>query len=253
MSSHEQAIDELLHSADVVVFCSGITETDLLEETARERGQQYREIRMGMGDASMRERFHVLQAMTGQKTLPQVFVNGEFLGGMRAYLGKSSGAGTALGDEGQRWVKGLGFAGLLPLFLALIAMGWKLVPVDWTLLPDSGVFLIGSVAYAAVILSFLGATHWGMALSLGGGAHGKRHFIASVLPSLWAWLALLSPQLLALPMLIAGFLVWWLYERQVADHLRLPGWYRRLRSQLSAGVIILLSLTFMLAFLIQQF
>ncbi|MCP1727472.1 glutaredoxin-related protein [Natronospira proteinivora] len=253
MSSHEQAIEEMLHSADVVVFCSRITETDLLEEAARERGQRYREIRMGMGDASMRERFHVLQTMTGQKTLPQVFVNGEFVGGLRAYLGKASDRGAVLDAEGEGWVKGLGYAGLLPLLFALIAMAWNVVPAAGTLLPDSGFFLKWSAAYAAVILSFLGATHWGMALSLGGGAHGKRHFIAAVIPSLWAWLALLNPDLLALPMLIGGFMAWWLYERQVAADLQLPAWYRRLRSQLSAGVILLLSLTFMLALLIRQF
>ncbi|MFC7474774.1 DUF3429 domain-containing protein [Dankookia sp. GCM10030260] len=51
----------------------------------------------------------------------------------------------------------LGLAGLLP-FLGTALLAWT-APPDWR-----GVALHALAAYGAVILSFLGAVHWGLAL-----------------------------------------------------------------------------------------
>ena len=51
------------------------------------------------------------------------------------------------------------------------------------------------LAYGAVILSFVGALHWGFAMALGGLSDRERthRFVWSVVPSLLAWPAVLLP------------------------------------------------------------
>ena len=41
---------------------------------------------MGMGSLRMRERFHALESLTGWHMLPQVFVDGRFVGGYQEIL-----------------------------------------------------------------------------------------------------------------------------------------------------------------------
>lgn len=76
----------------------------------------------------------------------------------------------------------LGLAGLLP-FLAGAALLWWLPP-DAT--PRISAALL---AYAALIVSFLGGIHWGLGFRDG----GSWPFVWGVMPSLGAWPALLLP------------------------------------------------------------
>ena len=73
------------------------------------------------------------------------------------------------------------------------------------------------MVYAAVILSFMGAVHWGVAMAGTDQQRGK-HFIASVVPALIAWSALLLPQSLALLILLTGFIGLYAYDRSVEDN-----------------------------------
>ncbi|WP_421621796.1 DUF3429 family protein [Alkalilimnicola ehrlichii] len=235
MSSHEAAIREALDDKGVVVFCSELTETGMLKTAAQARGQPYREVRMGMGDAAMRERFHALQAMTGHKTLPQVFVDGRFVGGLQDYLDPPQAGAAGLGPEARTWVQRLSYAGLLPFAFGVLVLLFAAV--------DSATgrfFSLWLMAYGAVILSFLGATHWGMSLARGTG--DVRGLVAAVIPPLVGWLALLLLPWAGLPLLLLGFLGWWLYERRAAGVLQLPDWYQQLRFRLSGVVILLLAL-----------
>ena len=81
--------------------------------------------------------------------------------------------------------KVLGYAGLIP-FVVFSIGAW--VPLPYV---DNAVPIL--VAYAAVILSFMGAVHWGVALSSPSRDRSK-YYIASVVPALTAWLALLMPE-----------------------------------------------------------
>lgn len=119
----------------------------------------------------------------------------------------------------------LGWAGVLP-FLGLALAAWWPRTQD----PASEAFL----AYGAIILSFLGGARWGRAMA--GGA-GTGQFAASVIPSLWGWLAwLLLPPVPGICLLAGGFalVAWWDGRR---DALAAPASFRRLRRGLSAAVL----------------
>jgi hypothetical protein len=85
----------------------------------------------------------------------------------------------------------LGYGGLVP-FVGLAAA--SVLDENHAVYWADGLF-----AYGAIILSFIGALHWGYALSLGASiseaARARRNacFAWSVVPSLIAWLALLLP------------------------------------------------------------
>lgn len=90
------------------------------------------------------------------------------------------------------------------------------------------------LAYGAVILSFLGGIHWGVAMHHGG-ADASRQLAACMLPSLAAWIALTLEPPAALAMLAASFLFWWIYDRAVIT----TEWYQALRRNLTATVLLL--------------
>ena len=95
--------------------------------------------------------------------------------------------------------------------------------------------LIGTANYGAVILSFVGAIHWGLAMQDG------RHvywFSWSVTPALLAWAAvtLLDIRLTMLALVLAFTLAWFV-DRLAFQRGLLPGWYMRLRHILTAGAV----------------
>lgn len=97
------------------------------------------------------------------------------------------------------------------------------------------------VAYGAVILSFLGAVHWGLLLQTETtGTQSRR--LAAVLPALAAWGALLLSSSRGLALLAVAFGVFWLYEHRVAGERLLPAGYLELRRQLTVAVCALLTL-----------
>ena len=97
------------------------------------------------------------------------------------------------------------------------------------------------VAYGAVILSFLGAVHWGLLLRQPDAAAPARLAIG-VLPSLVGWVALLLPDRYALALLVVSFGAFWLYEHRVVGTALLPLGYLGLRRYLSLAVCALLTL-----------
>lgn len=69
------------------------------------------------------------------------------------------------------------------------------------------------VTYGAVMLSFLGALHWGMEFAGYGGQKGYARLALGVLPALYAWPTLALGPMEALIAQWAGFTgLWW------ADH-----------------------------------
>ena len=130
----------------------------------------------------------------------------------------------------------LGFAGLIPFYACAIALwvaaGGPVANMAWLAL----------LAYAAVIASFMGAVHWGLAL------HGLdtggltppvlRQLGFSVVPAIVAWLALLSPAPWVLIVLMALFPVIYLQDRRAAARGLAPDWYLDLRLPLTVLVEI---------------
>lgn len=130
-----------------------------------------------------------------------------------------------------RTVALLGYGGLLP-FGALALLVWldpaRTASLWWPAL----------LAYGAVILSFVGALHWGFALALPGPGTEQRQrlYVWSVVPALLAWPALLWAAPGAGVLLVAGFAAHWLQDRRLvaqAAGALLPAWYLPLRTQLT--------------------
>lgn len=131
----------------------------------------------------------------------------------------------------------LGFAGLAPF--AACAAGAFLGPESWT-----GVALRALIAYGAVVLAFLGAVHWGLALAAtaeGETRHARTRLTLGVVPALIGWGALLLPAWLGLIALIAGFLAVWAGEESGAREGLVPSRYLWLRRLLTLAVVVILS------------
>lgn len=126
-----------------------------------------------------------------------------------------------------RPVAWLGYGGLLP-FLA--AAGALLAGVQPELARQA------LLAYGAAILSFVGALHWGFAMTIPAltAQERTRLFAWSTIPALAAWLALLLPPAGAATLLMAGFVAHYMQDRRLAARHPLPAWYLPLRLQLSA-------------------
>lgn len=128
--------------------------------------------------------------------------------------------------------KYLGYAGLIP-FLTFSIGSWMPLPYF-----SDAIHIL--IAYAAIILSFMGAIHWGVAMS-SVNLQRSKYFIVSVIPALTAWLALLAPDTLALIILLCGFIALLAYDRAVKKSQALPDWYIPMRKTLTLVVVLCLS------------
>lgn len=135
-------------------------------------------------------------------------------------------------SRAARWS---GYAGVPPFVACLAVLLWAPRP-HWREFAQQA-----SVAYGAVILSFVGALHW--ALALAGRLPGDaRTIIASVLPSVAAAIAVLLEGQRGLALLIVGFGAFWIYENRHWRG-RLPADYLALRRSLTLAVCATLALT----------
>lgn len=100
------------------------------------------------------------------------------------------------------------------------------------------------VAYGAVILSFVGALHWGFAMTLPNLREQRRRiaFIWSVVPALLAWAGLLLAPALGAALMIVAFLAQYAQDRNLSKHGTLPGWYLPLRLRLTAIACVCLAI-----------
>jgi hypothetical protein len=130
----------------------------------------------------------------------------------------------------------LGIAGLLPFVAG--TLGVWLLPPFW-----AGEALDAQCFYGAVILSFLGAVHWG--LSIGGFGPGPaadwRRLAWSVVPALFGWAAQLLSEVPSFVTLILGFAGVLCGDIAAARRGFAPAWYPVLRWPLTAVVILALA------------
>lgn len=147
----------------------------------------------------------------------------------------------------------LGIGGVIPFVVCAIA-SFRPDPVEAPLM------LRALLSYGAVILSFVGAVHWGFALSPAPTdpspqmADGRRieraQLILGVLPALIGWVALLIGQLAStwwgLAMLLVGFAATMGVERQAARVGAMPPGYIWLRWALTIAVIVVLGVVLVL-------
>lgn len=130
----------------------------------------------------------------------------------------------------------LGLAGLVPFISG--ALGIWVTPVGWRPL-----VLAALLDYAAVILAFMGAIHWGLAM------RGEEDSLKaqvqlglSVIPPLVGWAAVSFglPVALAIPLFVLAFIaLYWADLRAVRLGLA-PIWYKPLRKPLTVVVCLCL-------------
>jgi len=110
----------------------------------------------------------------------------------------------------------LGYLGTIP-FMAAGLLATDLSPVN---------ILFSIQTYGAIILTFIGAIHWGRAIN----NNTPSLLLISIIPSLIAWVSLLIPANYGLPLLISGFLSVIIFDYQQYSSLT---WFRKLRMRLT--------------------
>ncbi len=122
----------------------------------------------------------------------------------------------------------LGYLGLIP-FLTSGVLIW---------FTQFHTYAIKSLSiYAAVILTFIGGVHWGIAMHTHQNKNQSKintrnQFIFSVIPSLIAWSAIVFSNSTGLVIIALCFGMFWLIEK-LYFHEYLSSWYMRLRSHLT--------------------
>lgn len=127
-----------------------------------------------------------------------------------------------------RSVAWLGYGGLLPFII--------LAPASLLDAHHGPFWSAALFAYGAIILSFIGALHWGFAMALNELTAPQKttRFIWSTVPALVAWPTLLLSPALAGPLLISVFIIHYWQDWRLNAQANLPAWYLPLRFHLTA-------------------
>jgi len=124
----------------------------------------------------------------------------------------------------------LGYAGLIPFVTLALAL-WMLPSNYFDQLHQA------LLSYAAIILSFMGAIHWGLAMAEFNTVNRFQLGI-SVVPALAAWFASLLTPMWNYSILIVAFVSLCLLDSYMVKNHNAPEWYPLLRIPLTVVVII---------------
>ena len=125
----------------------------------------------------------------------------------------------------------LSYGGLLPFVICIVGIYFGSKEL-------SSYSTIGFVSYGAVILSFVGAVHWGFLLKSDSIQRQGLLLSISVLPGLIGWLALISPLRAALLVLCIAYPLLFVYEKLSELNSLLPKWYMLMRFRLTIVVTL---------------
>ncbi len=128
----------------------------------------------------------------------------------------------------------MGFGGLVP-FVGCAVLMYSGSP------SASIVALFANAVYGAVILSFVGAVHWGLTMRED---RSPYWYIWSVIPAIMGWLAIVLLDIkISLLALAVAFTLAWSVDRQASLQGLIPAWYMQTRHILTAGATVSLLAT----------
>lgn len=215
----------------VVVIGTELSDTRRIEQVLQ---GQFDDIEIERLDLETREDKSTLEAIqrsTGWMNLPMIFINGQMIGGEWELTSQQQLGINTCGRSTHGFANIIGYCGLIP-FVGL--------SVFYSMLDDprrASFVLSALMAYAAIILSFVGAIHWGRSLHEPHMVRSNLLQIISIIPTLMAWVALLMPPQIGLVVLIIGFAILYLFDRLQYRELY---WMQKIRFNLSMGVIFTL-------------
>lgn len=128
----------------------------------------------------------------------------------------------------------MGFGGLVPFVGCAVLMysGSRSASI---------VALFANAVYGAVILSFVGAVHWGLTMRED---RSPYWYIWSVIPAIMGWLAIVLLDIkISLLALAIAFTLAWSVDRQASLQGLIPAWYMQMRHILTAGATVSLLAT----------
>ena len=101
--------------------------------------------------------------------------------------------------------------------------------------------LFASAVYGAVILSFVGAVHWGLTMRED---RSPYWYVWSVIPAILGWLSIVLLDIkISLLALAIAFTLAWSVDRQANLQGLIPAWYMRMRNILTVGATVSLLAT----------
>lgn len=92
------------------------------------------------------------------------------------------------------------------------------------------------IQFGAVLLSFLGAIHWGFEFSKYGGELGNRRYVLGLIPVMCAWPTLMLTPQLALISQWGAYVLTWFVDLKATTAGWAPKWYSSYRFGLTAAV-----------------
>lgn len=130
-----------------------------------------------------------------------------------------------------RLAVGLAMAGLVPFVTG--ALGLWVTPEAWRMWVMDEL-----LSFAAVILAFMGAIHWGLAMRAEETSNNAPVQLGlSVIPPLLGWFALSLPIDFAIPVFFFAFGALYFADIWAVKHGLAPAWYPQLRRPISLVVI----------------
>lgn len=217
----EAELLEHTRQASVVIFRASMTDVRMLEQTLLRTGLDYKEVTVGFSTVPARQRFEALRRLTGWHTLPQVFKDGYFIGGADELLAQLT-PQERNPSPSKPFIQALIWAGAIPFIAGALAS---------FLLSDRGrsVAVEQMQHYGVVVLTFLGAVHWGRVLARSPDVEAKPTLLFAGIPALVGWLLLSTRPTVALPFLALAFITVAAYDYTVFYRGSFERCYRMLR------------------------
>ena len=233
-----EEIQDLIDNTKVVVVGSKQSDTRRIERVLDGQFDDIRIQRLNMDQTENKSTLDSLQQLTGWSNLPMIYINGEMIGGEWELTTQQQLGINTCGRSTHGFSNIIGYCGLIP-FVGLSV--WYAMTTN---VQQAGFVLSALLAYAAIILSFVGAIHWGRSLHEPHMVKSNLLQLISIIPTLLGWVALLVPAQVGLMILIVSFFLIYLFDRIQYRELF---WMQKIRFNLSMGVIFTLLISLLAA------